>query len=555
MNTPTCSLGIDFGTESGRAVLVDVSNGEVLASHVTPYAHGVITERLPHAESNSFVPPDWALQHPQDYLEVLYRSIPAVLQAAGVSAEQVIGLGIDFTSCTMLPVDAAFEPLCLKAEYSNHPHAWVKLWKHHSTQEETDLLNRITLERNEPWLKRYGGKISSEWMLPKCLQILHEAPEIYRDAAYFIEAGDWIVAKLIGQLKRSGCMAGFKSFWHEAEGYPAPDFFAAVDPRLQSITDTKLSGEVVPLGNQAGTLLPHMAARLGLTPDLPVAISMIDAHAAVLGTGVCTPGKLVMVMGTSTCHLMLSEKEICVPGISGVVKDSIIPGLYGYEAGQSAVGDIFAWFMKQGIPVQIIEEAAKAQMSVQDWMERLASELKPGESGILALDWHNGNRSPLDDAELTGAIFGMTLRTRPHEIYRALLEATAFGARSIMETFRNNELPVHELYAAGGIPQRNRLLMQIYSDVMNMEIKVADSPFTPAIGAAILGSVAAGEARGGYKTIQDATAVMGKTKSGVFKPIPEHVSIYEALYKEYSTLKTYFGEGGNDVLKRLKRMK
>lgn len=226
----------------------------------------------------------------------------------------MIGLGIDFTSCTMLPVDAAFEPLCLKAEYSNHPHAWVKLWKHHSTQEETDLLNRITLERNEPWLKRYGGKISSEWMLPKCLQILHEAPEIYRDAAYFIEAGDWIVAKLIGQLKRSGCMAGFKSFWHEAEGYPAPDFFAAVDPRLQSITDTKLSGEVVPLGNQAGTLLPHMAARLGLTPGLPVAISMIDAHAAVLGTGVCTPGKLVMVMGTSTCHLMLSEKEICVPG-------------------------------------------------------------------------------------------------------------------------------------------------------------------------------------------------------------------------------------------------
>jgi L-ribulokinase len=547
------ALGIDFGTESGRAVLVEVNTGEEIATHVTPYPDGVIDERLPGTGIK--LDPDFALQNPDDYLEVLKRSVPEVLRQSGVDPSDVIGIGIDFTSCTILPVDGNLDPLCRKPEWRYNPHAWVKLWKHHAAQDEANVINRIAKELGEPWLQRYGGKISSEWMLPKVWQVLNEAPEVFEAADLFMEAVDWVIAKLTGVFKRNSCAAGYKGTWHKRDGYPSKEFLSALDPKLVNLYETKLRGDVVSLGSKAGELIPEMADQMGLKPGTAVAVGIIDAHAGVPGMGVVTPGKMVMVMGTSTCHMLLSDKEVLVEGISGVVEDGIIPGLYAYEAGQVAVGDIFAWFVEQGVPAYVVEDAKVARISVHEYLEERASRLRPGESGLIALDWHNGNRTPLVDANLSGLIVGQTLLTKPEEIYRALIEATAFGTRMIIDTFRKSGIDITELYACGGLPHKNRLLMQIYADVTNMEIKVSASTLTPAIGAAMLGAVAAGSINGGYDSIVDAAKKMARLKDESFRPIPKNVAIYEELYKEYVTLHDYFGRGINNVMKRLRELR
>jgi L-ribulokinase len=547
------AIGIDYGTQSGRAVLVDLATGEEVADHVTPYPHGVIDEELP--ESGIKLEHDWALQHPGDYLEVLKRSVPEVMKASGVSPEDVIGIGIDFTACTMLPVDEQLRPLCMLPEYRDNPHAWVKLWKHHASQDEANELNRIAVERGEKWVKRYGGKQSSEWMIAKVWQILNEAPDIYEKADRFTEATDWVIAQMTGTFVRNSCTAGYKSIWHKREGYPSKDFFKALDPRLEHLTDTKLRGDIVPLGTKAGELLPEMAAQMGLKPGIAVAVGNVDAHAAVPGVGVVTPGKLVMAMGTSICHMLLGTKEVEVEGMCGVVEDGIIPGYYGYEAGQSAVGDIFEWFVEEAVPAYVKEAADREGVNVHAWLEKRAAAYKPGQSGLLALDWWNGNRSVLVDTDLTGLMVGYTLLTKPEEVYRALLEATAYGTRKIIEAFHDNGVPVDELYACGGLPQKNRLLMQIYADVTGREIKVAASRQTPAVGAAMFAAVAAGSARGGYDSIVDAATKMARVREESFKPIPENVAIYDKLYREYTLLHDHFGRGGNDVMKRLKEIK
>ncbi|MUG64471.1 MULTISPECIES: ribulokinase [Paenibacillus] len=547
------TIGVDYGTQSGRAVLVDLSNGMEVADHVTPYPHHVIDEYLPG--SGRKLEYDWALQHPGDYLEVLRNSVPAVLKKSGIDPESVIGIGIDFTACTMLPVDEQGEPLCFKPELADHPHSWVKLWKHHAAQPEADKINQIAAERGESFLPRYGGKISSEWMIAKIWQILDEAPEIYERTDMFLEATDWVIAQMTGNIVRNSCTAGYKAIWHKQDGYPSKDYFKALDPRLENLTDTKLRGEVIPLGTNAGGLTAPMAEMMGLKPGIAVAVGNVDAHAAVPAVGVVTPGKLVMAMGTSICHMVLGTEEKQVEGMCGVVEDGIIPGLYGYEAGQSAVGDIFEWYVNESLPAYVAEEAAKEGIGVHQWLEREAARYKPGQTGLLALDWWNGNRSVLVDTDLTGMMLGMTLLTKPQEVYRALLEATAYGTRKIVDAFHQNGVAVDVLYACGGLPQKNRLLMQIYADVTNREIIVADSKQTPALGAAMFAAVAAGEEAGGYASIIDAAASMARVKEETFKPIPEHVAVYEQLYQEYSRLHDYFGRGENDVMKRLKRIK
>jgi len=543
------AIGIDFGTQSGRAVLVDLTDGSEVADHVTPYPHGVIDETLP--ESGTRLDHEWALQHPGDYLEVLRRSVPEVLRQSGVNPADVIGVGIDFTACTMLPVDARGVPLCFLPEWKDNPHSWVKLWKHHAAQDEANRLNAIAAERGERFLPRYGGKISSEWMIAKVWQILNEAPEVYDTADRFVEATDWVIFQMTGRLVRNSCTAGYKSIWHKREGYPSREFFKALDPRLENLTDTKLRGEVVPLGTRAGGLTPEMAEAMGLLPGTAVAVGNVDAHAAVPGVGVVTPGKMVMVMGTSICHMLLGTEEKMIEGMCGVVEDGIIPGYYGYEAGQSAVGDIFEWFVEQAVPGYVQEQAAREGVGVHEWLEKRASAYKPGQTGLLALDWWNGNRSVLVDTDLTGLLIGCTLLTKPEEIYRALLEATAFGTRKIVEAFHSGGVEVNELYACGGLPQKNRLLMQIYADVTGREIKVAASKQTPAVGAAMFGAVAAGKAAGGFDSIFEA-AKLARIREETFKPIPENVAVYDKLYREYTLLHDYFGRGGNDVMKRLK---
>lgn len=547
------TIGVDYGTQSGRAVLVNLANGQEVADHVTPYRHHVMDEFLPG--SGKRLEHDWALQHPGDYLEVLQVSVPAVIQQSGIDPADVIGIGIDFTACTMLPVDELGEPLCFHPELADQPHSWVKLWKHHAAQPEADKINVIAAERGEAFLPRYGGKISSEWMIAKVWQILDEAPAIYERADRFLEATDWVISQMTGNIVRNSCTAGYKAIWHKQNGYPSKDYFKALDPRLEDLADTKLRGEVRPLGSSAGSLTEKMAEMMGLTPGIAVAVGNVDAHAAVPAVGVVTPGKLVMAMGTSICHMLLGTEEKQVEGMCGVVEDGIIPGLYGYEAGQSAVGDIFEWYVEEALPAYVKEAATEEGIGVHQWLEREAAAYKPGQSGLLALDWWNGNRSVLVDTDLTGLMLGMTLLTKPQEIYRALLEATAFGTRKIVDAFHENGVAVDVLYACGGLPQKNRLLMQIYADVTNREIYVADSKQTPALGAAMFAAVAAGQAQGGYDSIIDAAEKMARVKEETFKPIPEHVEVYEQLYQEYSKLHDYFGRGENDVMKRLKRIK
>lgn len=498
---------------------------------------------------------DWALQHPKDYLEVLEITIPQVIQESGVSKEDIIGMAIDFTACTILPIDKDGMPLCFHEEYKGNPHAWVKLWKHHAAQEEANKFNYIASNRKEKFLKRYGGKISSEWLFPKLMQILEEAPEIYYAADRFMEAADWVTMMLTGEERRSSCCAGYKETWHRKEGYPSKDFLKAVDPRLENVVEDKLCQYIYPIGEKAGVLNKDMADRIGLNPGTAVGISIIDAHAAFPAAGITEPGKMLMIMGTSTCHLLIDKEEKLVPGISGVVEDGIIPGFYGYEAGQACVGEHFDWIVKNLVPASYYEEARQKGCNIHQVLTEKASRLKPGESGLIALDWWNGNRSVLVDADLTGLILGCTLLTKPEDIYRALIESTAFGTKMIIDTFESSGVAINELYACGGIAKKNDMLMQIYADVTNKEIRIAASDQTAALGAAILGAVAAGTENGGYDSIFEAAKVMGGVQEEYYKPVKEHVEVYQKLFMEYQQLHDYFGRGENDVMKRLKSLK
>lgn len=547
------SIGVDFGTLSARAILVDVRTGEEIATAVKEYKHAIIDDYLPGGKVK--LEPDWALQYPGDYIEALGVVIPAVLKESGVSPEDVIGLGTDFTECTMLPVNKDGVPLCLIDEYKNNPHSYVKLWKHHAAQDEANELNRIAEQRGEAFLPRYGGKISSEWMIAKIWQILDEAPEIYEATDRFMELADWITLQLTGEEKRNSCTAGYKSIWHKQEGFPSKEFFGALDPRLTNLIEEKMRTDIYPLGTKAGEINEYAAKVTGLKTGTAVAVGVGDAHIAVPGVGITEPGKMLMVMGTSGCDMMLGDKEVMVPGMCGVVEDGIIPGYYGYEAGQSCLGDHYGWFIENGVPHAYHEEAKERSINIHKLMQEKSAALKPGESGLLALDWWNGNRSVLVDVDLTGIILGCTLQTKPEEMYRALIEATAFGKKMIIETFKENGVSINELYAAGGIPEKNELVMQIFSDVTNMEIKIAATPHSCAVGGAMFGTVAAGKARGGYDNIVDAAKAMSKIKEKVYKPIPENVLIYEKLYNEYKRLHDYFGRGENNVMKRLKNIK
>lgn len=542
-------IGIDYGSESGRVVVVDVADGREVGTYTTKYEHGVMDEVLLPAG----IPLDigWALQQPMDYMKVLTESVPKAIQAAGIQPEQVIGIGIDFTSCTVLPVDGDLVPLCWNEAYKHEPHAYVKLWKHHAAQDEADTINRTAQAMGLDFMKRYGGKTSPEWLVAKALQILDEAPHIYDAADQFVEAADWIVSQLTGQLARSSCCAGYKAFWDQKNGYPPSSFFASLDNRLEDFAATKLRGKVHPLGAKAGELTEKAAELIGLPSGIAVAIGVIDAHAGVPGAGAFRPGQLVMSMGTSMCHILLSDKEQYIEGISGVVKDGIIPELFAYESGQPAVGDMFAWYVNNAVPHRIYKEAEAEGISVHAKLEKLASGITPGQSGLIALDWWNGNRSVLANSSLSGMMIGLTLKTKPEEIYRSLLEAAAFGSRKIIEAYEDGGIPINEIVACGGLPKRNKLLMQIYADVLGREIKVASSDEAAARGAAMYAAVAAGRAAGGYDRMKDAVRNMAQGETASFVPIPANSQIYNELYEQYIELHDLFGKEKPHVMENL----
>ena len=546
------AIGVDYGTLSGRALLVDLETGKELASSVYEYPHAVMDESLP---SGKKLEHDWALQHPTDYLEVLSNTVPAVLAESGVDAADVIGVGIDFTACTLIPTKADGTPLCFLPQYKDEPHAYIKLWKHHAAQDEANRLNDVARARGEKWLANYGGKISSEWAIPKIWQVAEEAPEIYAAADKFIEAADWVVWQLTGNETRNSCTAGYKAIWNKSTGFPSKDFFAALHPALENVVEEKLSNDISPLGSKAGEITAEAASLTGLKPGTAVAVGNVDAHVCFPAVGIDGPGKMLAIMGTSTCHMLVGEKEVQVPGICGVTADGIMPGFYGYEAGQSCVGDHFAWFIDNCLPASCYEEAKATGKNIHAYLREKAEAQKPGEHGLVALDWWNGNRSVLVDVDLSGVMLGMTLQTKPEDMYRALIEATAYGTRVIVENFKKNGVPVDEFYASGGISQKDPMTMQIYADVLGMPVKIAGSLQGPALGSAIFGAVAAGAEKGGFDSVFDGAKKLGWVKDTVYYPNAENKKVYDLLFAEYEILHDYFGRGANDVLKRLKKIK
>ncbi len=544
------TLGVDFGTLSARAVLVNTKNGDIAAESTQNYEHGVMDKQLPDGTP---LAKDWALQYPGDYLKALKAVTNDAIDKSGVSPENIIGIAIDFTSCTMLPVDNMGQPLCFREDMKSEPNAYVKLWKHHAAQYEADRINAIAMERGEKFLSRYGGKISSESMLPKILQILDESPEVYKETGRFVEAADYVTEQLTGNEIRCNSCAGYKNLYSKTSGYPSHEFLKAVDPRIEFLAEDKLPEKILPHGSLAGYITAE-AAWTGLARGTAVAVPTIDAHVAVPAVGINRPGQLLMIMGTSGCDIICDEKEYKIPGICGVVEDGVLPGYFGYESGQACMGDHLDWFAKNCVPVEYYNEAKEKNISLQALLTSKAEKLSTGESGLLALDWWNGNRSILSDGNLTGMILGMTLTTRPEEIYRALIEATAYGKRRIIENYINNGVKVESIYACGGISGKNKMMMQIFSDVLNREIKVSPVLQTGALGAAMLAACAAGKSKGGWNDIFEASAAMSKEPTEIYKPIPENVKIYSDLYEEFIKLHDYFGSGGNNVMKKLKQI-
>jgi L-ribulokinase len=543
-------IGVDFGTLSARALVVRVSDGAEAGTAVTEYPHGVIDRSLADgAHSRVELPPDWALQDPADYTVALGEAVPAAVRDAGIDPGQVIGIATDFTASTCMPVLADGTPLCQLPGLAARPHAYPKLWKHHAAQPHADRINGIAHERGEKWIGRYGGKISSEWQFAKALQLLDEDPELYQRADRWIEAADWIIWQLCGTETRNACTAGYKGVFQDG-GYPSREYLAALDPRFAGFADDKLAHPISPLGARAGGLTPAAAALTGLPEGIAVAIGNVDAHVTVPAAGPVAPGKMVAIMGTSTCHVMNGAELAEVPGMCGVVDGGIVAGLWGYEAGQSGVGDIFAWFTANGVPGEFAEEARRRGLPLPQLLDEKAAAQPPGAHGLIALDWENGNRSVLVDAGLSGAIVGLTLATTAPEIYRALLEATAFGTRLIIETFNASGVPVTEFVVAGGLV-KSAPLMQIYADVIRRPLSVIGSGQGPALGSAIHAAVAAGA----YPEVPAAAAVMGRIERDVYQPDAARADVYDELYAEYVRLHDYFGRGANEVMYRLRAIR
>ena len=528
-------IGVDYGTLSGRALLVRVCDGAEIATAVYEYPHGVIEDVLP--KTSQKLPPDWALQSPVDYVEVLKNVIPAILRESQIDPEDVVGIGTDFTACTVLPVTKAGTPICEVPGFEGRPHAYPKLWKHHSAQPHADRINELAHAREESWIHRYGGKISSEWEFAKALQLLEEDPEIYTYMDHWIEAADWIIWQLTGSYTKNVCTAGYKAIYQD-DTYPSAEFLAELNPAFANFVDEKVKHEISDLGGVAGYLTAEAAAWTGLPAGIVVAVGNVDAHVTAAAAKATESGMMVAIMGTSTCHVMVSDAISEVPGMCGAVLGGIVPNKWGYEAGQSGVGDIFAWFINNFVDAEYQAAAKSAGVRMHTYLSDLASQKPVGSHGLIALDWESGNRSTLVDHQLSGVIVGLTLMSKPEEVYQAIVESTAFGARKIVDTFNANGVQVEDFIAAGGLI-KNKFVMQIYADVLNRPIHTIGSEQGPALGSAIHAAVAAGA----YPDIQSASEIMGRLVRNAFTPNPEAAAVYARLYEHYLFLYETFGNG------------
>lgn len=540
-------IGVDYGTLSGRAVLVNAETGEDVATAAMEYPHAVMDKVL--AKTGKRLPPDYALQDPADYLTVLEHILPEVLKKGGVDKREVRGIGIDFTCCTLLSLDKNGRPLCFDAAYAGHPLAYTILWKHHAAKPYADRLSAVAQERGEAFLQKCGGKIDEEWTFAKAYQIAAEAPELYAATDRFCEAGDWVNFMLTGVHTRGYQYAAYKSHYQKGVGYPSRAYFEAVDPRLADVLE-KLKGEPREMCNVAGSVTKEAAARFGLAEGTTVAIAIPDGHGAAPGVGICREGDMFAVLGTSGCFMAISKQEAFVPGICGTVKDGILPGFYGYEAGLCSLGDHFAFAAKNLTSPAYVSEAEARGISMLKLLLEKAAQKKPGEGGVIALNWFNGNRSILVDGSLSGAFVGMTLATAPEDLLRALIEATAFGARNIIENFEAHGVAIRRIIACGGIARKDPFTMQLYADAWGREVAVTSTTEGPAKGAAIFAAVAAGL----YPDAASAVEALHAPIECVYTPNAASSAVYDALYAEYKTLHDYFGRGENGVMKRLRAL-
>ncbi len=540
-NSTHYTIGLDYGTNSVRAVVIDVADGRELSSAVYNYEHGESGVML--EQSN----PDLARQSPSDYLVGLERVTCAALEDAAsdkaFSTDRVIGIGVDTTGSTPLPIDKQARSLSDSPKFKNDLDAQAWLWKDHTGHAEAAEITDAAAKHRPEYLLKCGGRYSSEWFWAKTLRCARVNKAVFDAAHTWVEIADWIPAMLCGvtdasAIRRGICAAGHKAFFHTAwGGYPDADFLSKLHPGLKRVRES-LPNKVYNVAEKAGTLSAEWAKKLGLPAGIPVAVGAFDAHLGAVGAGI-DDGTLVKIIGTSTCDIMVSpvSRNVAdIPGLCGIVPESVLPGYLGLEAGQSAVGDIFNWFVNK------IQPGGAA--ATHEQLSRDAAALRPGESGLLALDWHNGNRTVLVDQRLTGLMLGMTLHTTPAEIYRALIEATAMGARTIMERLEAFGVPVRRVVNCGGISARSPLAMQIYADVMNRPINVSRSLQTCALGSAIAGAVVAGAKAGGYDRFEDAIPRMTGVHERHYTPNPKAVAVYETLYAQYRQLHDAFGIAG-----------
>ena len=547
------TLGIDYGTLSVRTVLMNCRTGEAASTSTMAYPHAVMDRVLP--DNVTQLPANWALEYPDDYTLVLEHTVQEVMKQSGVPKEEVIGLSIDFTSCTVVASDEQKRPLCDLEEFRSRPHAYAKLWKHHGAQDEADEINRVLTEQGLISLPKYGGAVSPELLLPKILEVLHDDPEIYERTYAFLEAGDWMTWNLTGELKRSGNMAAYKAMWSPEEGYVPQAVLDALDPRLHDLVSDKLKGEICPAGGRIGPLTEEWALRLGLNPGIAIGASIIDSHAGMPGSGIYGPGQLMLVLGTSSVELLLSDQPHADHGVVGSVRGAIMPGYYSLEAGLAAVGDMYGWFVDRFVPASYADAAKELDMNLHQYLSYLAQQSEPGDSGLLALDWWNGNKTPYVNGDLSGVLLGLTLHTRPEEIYRALIEANAFGTRMIMEEFMKSGAVVDEVIVSGGIAEKNPFVLRVFTDVLKRPVRISASDQTAALGSAMYAAAAAGESAGGYGSVADAAKALAKLKDEVYEPDQKHAAVYDRLYELYQETVKRFDPRENPVLKALRELR
>lgn len=547
------TIGLDYGTLSGRGVLARCSDGEILTSAVKEYTHGVMDQTLPDGKTQ--LPPAWCLEYPADYVEVLDTVIPKLLKESGVAKEDIIGIGIDFTSCTMMPVDADAVPLCEKPEFVSRRNAYVKLWKHHGAQKQADQINELLEREGLTEDPRFGGKVSPELLIPKVMEILEEDPEIYEAADEILEAGDWLTRLLTGSHNRSCSMAGYKAWWNERDGYPEHEFYKKLNPALETFAEDKMPGKVCPIGKAIGTLTKEWADRLGLPQGIAVAPTLIDSHAGFPGSGIYSDRQMMLVLGTSSVMAALNKKPYAEKGICGAVRDALVPGYYALESGLAAVGDLFGWFVDEMTPASYKEEAEQEGLNLHAFLSKKAEQLKPGQSGVIALDWWNGNKTPFVNGELSGVLLGMTLHTKPEEIYRALIEATAFGTKRILDLYEANGASVEEIVVSGGIALKNPMLMQIYANVLGKTLKIAASDQAAALGSAVYAAIAAGKKAGGYDAYSEAVQHMSNVRENCYMPQEKYAEIYKKMYSIYCQFGDMMGRDGKCLFDELTAVK